>query len=84
MPSSLKSRPQAKGGQTMNDPNADNPASAGPYSFSGWIRRGRGPWRLLCRGASEQAVLRQLLVRRYRDCEKRLLRGDGNPNREQL
>jgi hypothetical protein len=63
----------------MSDSNADNPAAAGPYS--GWIRRGRGPWRLLCRGASEAAVLKELL--RYRDYDKRLLRGDSDPNREE-
>jgi hypothetical protein len=66
----------------MNDSNADNPASAGPYSFSGWIRRGRGPWRLHCRGASEAAVLRELL--RYRGCDKLVRRGDADPNKEQL
>jgi hypothetical protein len=66
----------------MNDNNADNPASAGPYSFSGWIRRGRGPWRLLCRGASEQAVLRELL--RYQGWDKLVRQGDADPNREQV
>jgi hypothetical protein len=64
----------------MSNNNPDKPASL--FSYSGWIRRGRGPWRLLCRGASEQAVLRELL--RYEGWNKLVRRGDADPNQEQV
>jgi hypothetical protein len=38
--------------------------------------------RLLCRGASEQAVLRELL--RYQGLDKLVRPGDADPNKEQL
>jgi hypothetical protein len=52
------------------------------FSFTGWIRRGRGPWRLFCRGASEQAVLEEMLRRAPRGSDKLVRQGDSDPNRD--
>jgi hypothetical protein len=63
----------------MNDRNANKPA--GPNFYSGWIRFGRGPWRLICKGTSEAAVLQKVL--HYRGCDKLVRKGDSDPNEEQ-
>ncbi len=51
-------------------------------SFSGWIRRGRGPWRLFCRAATEQACLDRLLKESPVGTDKLVRQGDGDPNGE--
>jgi len=57
-------------------------ANSTVYSFSGWIRRGRGPWRLFCRAATEQAVLDELLRRAPLGTDKLVREGNGDPNDE--
>jgi hypothetical protein len=49
-------------------------------SFSGWIRRDRAPWRLFCRGATEQAVLDRLLKEAPFGTDKPVQEGSSNPN----
>jgi hypothetical protein len=50
-----------------------------PYGVSGWVRNGRGRWKLFCRGATEQAVLDQLLGVRP-GLDKLVKEGDADPN----
>jgi hypothetical protein len=52
------------------------------FSFTGWIRRGRGPWRLFCRGASEQAVLAEMQRRAPAGVDKLVRQGNSDPNRD--
>jgi hypothetical protein len=51
-------------------------------SWTGWIRRGRGPWRLFCRAATEQAALDVLLRDAPAGVDKLVRAGDGDPNIE--
>jgi hypothetical protein len=52
------------------------------YSFSGWIRQGRGRWKLFCRAATEQACLDELLKRSPLGVDKLVRAGDSSPNDE--
>lgn len=58
--------------------------SHNPHSYSGWFRFGRGPWRLLCQGASHEAVLSQLLERAPQGSDKLVRDGVGDPNRDEV
>ncbi len=49
-------------------------------SFTGWIRRGRAPWRLFCRAATHAGCLAEMLHRAPASCDKLVKQGDGDPN----
>lgn len=65
----------------MTTPSVPTAPTVDPLlSFTGWIRQGRGRWRLFCRAASEQAALDELLQRAPRGCDKQVRQGNGDPN----
>lgn len=58
-------------------------APSSVVSFSGWVRRGRGRWRLLCRAATEQACLGELLRRAPGGTDKLVRQGNADPNEDE-
>jgi hypothetical protein len=51
-------------------------------SYSGWVRQGRGRWRLFCRGASAECVLADMLDRCPAGVDKLVRQGSEDPNEE--
>jgi hypothetical protein len=51
-----------------------------PVSWRGWVRRGRGRWRLFCRGATREAVLAEMLNKAPPGLDKLAREGEADPN----
>ncbi|HEY7427436.1 MAG TPA: hypothetical protein VH682_24595 [Gemmataceae bacterium] len=51
-------------------------------SWAGWIRRGKGRWRLFCRACTEQRVLDMLLQEVPAGVDKLVRQGNADPNLE--
>jgi hypothetical protein len=48
--------------------------------WCGWVRRGRGRWRLFCRAATAEACWAELLARAAAGLDKLVRQGDADPN----
>jgi hypothetical protein len=51
-----------------------------PVFWSGWVRRGKGRWRLFCRAATAEACWAELLSKSPAGRDKLVRQGDADPN----
>jgi len=63
-------------GEKGNGMNATTTATG----FTGWIRRGRAPWRLFCRAATHEGCLAEMLRRAPAGADKLVRQGNADPN----